>query len=338
MNKKRAFLLAGLFLICLLIGAGIYMQRASEEAEYIILSGTVNEDTGYIPYFKEKIEQKGGKVTELSTSGSTYSSLQQYQLLQAAVTKNTKCIVVDAVTQDNLSALLPQYLEQGIKVISAVNKVREQDRNLHIGIADTVNTGQLLMQDVLRATKGTGHFLIISDSMQNSTANSLVLGIRSEFEETNPDGLYLDDILRAPESPDEVLSKFKDYLQKGTQVSAVVCLSQAMTETVCAAVKECDLQEQVQIIGFSSQEDLDKECFDDVNVKLYSYDEKSFGYLLAEAAMLLTEGEIESRAGEKVTLSDGKTYEIQENIHRTSDDEPGSELYFFDSLMTSHEK
>lgn len=332
-KKKTNYILwriVGVFLLATIIFALSHIQRP---ADYVFLldSSESEEMGGYVTAFEEKLKQDGKTVKVLRLSGSSYTSLQQYQLLQEHIKKGTQCIVINAVTKSALSELLPTYREMGIRIISTLNEVNELQRDLHVGIADPVQLGMQMAADVKEITQGNGHFIVLLDSMQGSLSNDLVKGIRRTYEKMDAPGLYMDDILLASESREEVLDKFQDYLQETKEKLVALCLTEELTQIACEAVQKCGLEATVSIVGISESGNLEsiKEKAKGESVKIYYYDDNTYGRNLAEIAEQVTEGNIECILGEQISLSDLTTCQITENINRTSDDPVGIETFLF---------
>lgn len=327
-KRNRNF---GLFIkICslILIVIILLLCNIQKSATYVFLLNGMEEQDGYIKSFKEKLRQDNEKTKLLGYSENSYVSLQQYQLLQNYVKKGTKCIVVDAATKSNLSELLSKYREQGIKIISTVNEVNEQQRNLHVGIVDPVKTGNKLMEKVYNLTNGEGDFIILCDSMQESMSNSLMMGIREKYEELNPKNLYLDDVLRMSEVK-EVEKELEQYLKKNNMI--ILCLTKELTESVCEVVKSCKIENSVFIIGLSDKSWLEqnKDKLKSLRVLVYYYDDEKYGEYLAEIAEKITQEDISCVPGCRICLQDGFVCEITENINRTKEDSVGVETYLF---------
>ena len=334
-RKKRNFIWLAAAGIFLLAGVVVGFVKGQQSAAYVLLTNATEDAIGYDDYsqaFARKLEQDGQGIKILQLSNKSYTSLQQYQLLQNYVKKGTRCIVVDPATKSNLFELLPEYRKEGIKVISVINEANEQQRDLHVGIADPVKMGKQMMEDVYSLTGEEGHFLVISDSMQGSMSNDLIKGIRGSYEEKSPEHLYMDDILRAPESKGEVLTKFEEYLKKMDRSVVILCLTCEITEIACKAVKNSGLEEDISIIGISDQSNIEKikALTEGLHMKIYYYDDQKFGQYLAELSQQVTEEKIKCQVGEKIEFSDGTVREITENYNRTADDPEGVEVFLFE--------
>lgn len=326
--QKKVF-----FGLLLVVFAGLLVlfgwRRLNEKPEYIFLMSGVrdHQDFPMFQKFEEEVEKMGGKPVVLDFESEEYSAIQQINLLKNAVNRNTVCIVVNGATVNNLSEELKDYQEQGIKIISCINKVSAKLRSLHVGMIAAEDAGKYLMEEITGICDPEGSFMIVSDSAQAEFLTTLLMEVRYAYEEKKTPGLLMADIVFGNNDTELFEANLENTISEIQGLDVILCLSERATKKACAAVRNLDMEETITIIGMGSPEGM-AEYMEDSSLKLktFYHDKTLLGIGMAQIAHQLVEGEITGTVGEKILL-DGKEYMIQEEKNLTKDNISAGEIY-----------
>lgn len=313
-KNKIKVLICGIVFVILAGGAVFLWKDHHAKQEYIFLMSGVrdHQDFPMFQEFEQEIQRIGGKPVILDFTPGEYSGIQQIKLLNAAVDKNTVCIIVNAAAFDNLSEELKEYQKQGIKVISYMNKVDAQYRNLHIGTLKPQIVGECLFEEVYACCPKDGSFLIISDSAQAEFLTTVLMHLRYAYEEENENNLLMADIIFGNNDDDIYETNIENAIHEISSLDVIVCLSERATQEACKVLKKMEMQKEIQVIGVGVPELL-SDFFSDDEFQLKSFynDKTMLGIKIAQIAYSLVEGEIEGNGGEVLTI-DGMEYMIEE--------------------------
>ncbi|MDO4276871.1 MAG: substrate-binding domain-containing protein [Eubacteriales bacterium] len=330
-KKGGKFAVTALLLLGLAVAAAGIWKYSTKKPEYIFLMGEVRsfEDYPMFKNFENEITNLGCVPRVLEIEESENSSIRQIQKLSETVNDNTVCIIVNAASNENLAGILQKYQERGIKILSCISEVSALYRLLHVGTVDPRTAGPEMMTETARLCGEKGQFAIVSGAPHSVSATTLMMEVRYRYEQRRHPGMILSDILFGYENVETASEKIKQFLEETPDTSALICLSERMTEAACMAVQALEAEDHVTIIGMGDPDYLEDYVKDEkLKMELFYCNMADFGTMVAQLSQKVVSGEVKGTPGEIVKLDQGN-YLIKEDEILTEDDIPGSEVYLY---------
>lgn len=332
--KKKLIAFGGAVL--LIVFGAAFWKNIHAKPEYIFLmSGVRNfQDYPMFQQFEKEVHQLGGKAIVLDYSNNEeYSAIKQIELLSDTVNRNTACVIVNAASIKNLTGELKKYHNDGIKVISCMNKTETEYCDLHVGTVNPSTAGAFLMDEVKRECPSDGRFIVVSDSAQAEFLTTLLMNVRHTYEKKYCSDVLLSDIVFRNNDEDIFRSNLKNSIMSIDGIDVILCLSEQAAQMACATVKSLAMEKQITILGLGSPEGL-KDYLADTSLKLKIFynDYDLLGRGIAQIGHALVEEKIQGNVGEKVEI-EGVEYQIQEEEPVFSQDILDNELYFYSEFQ-----
>lgn len=274
MFKKKSFIMAVIFIICMIgmtackknVGAPEDNAQAAEteegnEAEkaeeHLIGFSVIDMEN---PYFitlesaaREALEESGYRM--ITKNPETDPELQKTQI-QEMIDEGIEAIILSPVDWEKITPSLQQLKKAGVKIINVDTQVKEMDYvDAYIG-SDNHKAGYICGEDLIAKCPDGGKIAILECPTQNSI-NDRITGFEEAIAQAE-NGFEVVERLDTKGEFEQALEAAQKILEEHPDICAIMCGNDQLAVAAKAAVNVAAL-DKVLIYGVDGSPDIKKE-------------------------------------------------------------------------------
>ena len=197
-------------------------------------------------YLVEDLEMKGAKVIVKEANNDEATQKEQFlDLIKAKV----DVIIIVAINGETAGALVQVAKQNGVKVIAYDRLIKNCDLDYYVSF-DNIRVGELQADYITRIIP-KGNYAILGGSTTDQNSTFLRLGQMNILQPLiirNDVKVVLDQNVQNWD-PDVAYNIINEYLKESQDLDAVISSSDRISEGVCRALKEHDLEGKVLVSG-----------------------------------------------------------------------------------------
>lgn len=226
----------------------------AESASYkiaVLMSHQTNAFTNAVSSgAKAKGEELGVEVEVFD--GKQDQATQNSQLEQC-LSQDFDGILVEPVTVDGIAPAVKEANEQGVPVMTIVQKMTQQDLAIAYRGGNDANAGKLQMEKAVELLGGKGNIALLYGPMGSDGQIIRKQGYDEVLAE-NPDVQVVFEET-ANWVTEEALSLVETWLSTGTEINAIVAQNDGMAMGALKAVEDAGLKDQIIVVGVDAVDD-----------------------------------------------------------------------------------
>ncbi|WP_070000953.1 substrate-binding domain-containing protein [Cellulosilyticum sp. I15G10I2] len=177
----------------------------------------------------------------------------QKEILKEAINEQADIILLAATNVDALKDLVEEAKLQGITVLT-VDSTVEGVQNITNVATDSIQASAVLTKYLIERLGQQGEIIMINFVEGASTANERDLGYKQEASKYKD--IIMHPTVYTEGTTSDAYRATKQILKDYPNLKGIVAANQQVTDAVCDAVQEMDLQGKVKVVGFDSSRNI----------------------------------------------------------------------------------
>jgi inositol transport system substrate-binding protein len=199
---------------------------------------------------KAKADELG---VELTVFDGENDAAKQISQAESAVTQGYSGIIIEAISVDGIKPAVEAAKNAGIPVVTVNQKIKEQElANSFVGVSH-VEGGELEMKTAAEAIGGKGNVAFLLGPMGSDAQIGRSEGYKKVLENYPDIKVVFEQT--ANWKTDEALKLVENWLQTGTEISAIVANNDGMALGALKAVEDAKLQDKIKVYGLDAVPD-----------------------------------------------------------------------------------
>ncbi len=203
-------------------------------------------------YLVDNLENKGAKV--IVKEANNNEALQKEQFLDL-VKSEVDVIIIIALNSEAAGALVQVAKKNGVKVIAYDRLIKNCDLDYYVSF-DNIKVGEL-QADYLTRLSPKGNYAILGGDPKDYNSVFLRLGQMNVLQPliTRKDINIVLDVNVEKWDPDVAYTLVNDYLNKSTDLDAIISSNDMISKGVCKALTEHNLCGEILVSGQDAETD-----------------------------------------------------------------------------------
>jgi len=209
-----------------------------------------------IPYFNgfkaggERAAKDLG-ISYTQTGPATTNSAEQVKILDGLVSQKFDAIAVSPLDPTSINGSIATATKAGVKVATSDADAPESDRAVFVSQASDEALGSTVMDELAKATGGTGQFGIVSGGADTATFNNWIKAAQARQAEKYPD-MELVGGIRYTTDTANALQEAQNLMTAYPDLKGIIAVPSTAIPGVAQAVQNAGAIGKVAVTGFGS--------------------------------------------------------------------------------------
>ncbi|GAA2009404.1 autoinducer 2 ABC transporter substrate-binding protein [Nakamurella flavida] len=247
-----------------------------------------------IPYFNgfktggEKAAQDLG-ITYTQTGPATTNSAEQVKILDGLVAQQYDAIAVSPLDPTSINSSIASASSAGVKMATSDADAPESERAVFVSQASDEALGGTVMDELAKATGGSGQYGIISGGADTATFNNWIKAAQDRQAAEYP-GMELVGGIKYTTDTASALQEAQNLMTAFPDLKGIIAIPSTAIPGVAQAVQNAGAAGRVAVTGFGSPKTAGEFLESGAMTSTVLWDVEDLGYLTVWAMDQLVEG------------------------------------------------
>lgn len=248
-----------------------------------------------IPYFNgfkaggERAAKDLG-ITYTQTGPATTNSAEQVKILDGLVSQKYDAIAVSPLDPTSINSSISSALAAGVKIATSDADAPDSDRAVFVSQASDEGLGRTVMDELAKATGGSGQFGIISGGADTATFNNWIGAIKARQSAEYPK-MELVGGIRYTTDTANALQEAQNLMTAFPNLKGIIAVPSTAIPGVAQAVQNAGAIGKVAVTGFGSPKTSGEFLESGAMTSTVLWNVEDLGYLTVWALNHLVAGE-----------------------------------------------
>ena len=269
------------------------------------------------PYFdasdaggKEAIESLGGTYSQVGPQTGT--PVSQVQYINTAAQQHVSAIVISANDRKAIGDALTQAKEAGTKVVTFDSDTDPQYRDLFVNQASPDGIAKAQVDGIAKEIGDSGEIAILSASANATNQNTWIDLMKKELAASHPN-IKLVDTVYGNDDDQTSFDKTAALLQTHPNLKGIISPTTVGIAAAARYLSTSDKKGKVALTGLGTPNQMREYVKNGTVKEFYLWNPTDLGYLAAQAAAALANGQITGKEGDSFKAGRLGDYKVGAN-------------------------